>query len=283
MNDRLKVGVIAAVVLTVSGVGWAAWRGLSADPVSPAPLDHGLTGPEVPPPAPPESEHFLLAQADAALARGAYAEAKRLYLQVLQHYPAAPSAAQAQQRLGEANLKLLLSPAMRPEAPLYTVQPGDTLSKIARKTGVTVELLKISNGLSSDLIRAGQPLKIPRAQFSLIVDKSQNLLTLKNGEEVVKVYRCSTGAGGITPTGEFRITSRLVDPIWKGLIPPGDPENPLGSRWLGFDMPEYGIHGTNEPETVGQPVTKGCVRLLNSDVEELYNLLPEGTLVLIVE
>ena len=57
----------------------------------------------------------------------------------------------------------------------------------------------------------------------------------------------------------------------------------LGSRWLGFNMPGYGIHGTIEPETIGKQVTAGCVRMRNSDVEELYDILPLGTEVSIVD
>ena len=165
----------------------------------------------------------------------------------------------------------------------YAVQPGDTLTKIAKKNGTTVELLRVSNGIQGDMIRAGQRLKVPKASFSVLVDKSQNTLTLKDGEEVVKVYRCSTGREGITPAGAFRIVSRMVDPVWKGVVNPGDPKNPLGTRWLGFDLPQYGIHGTNDPASIGKPVTAGCVRLANSDVEELYTLLPEGTSVTVVE
>ena len=165
----------------------------------------------------------------------------------------------------------------------YTVQPGDTLTRIARKAGTTVELLRVSNGIRGDLIRVGQRLKVLQANFSVLVDKSQNTLTLKNGEEVVKIYRCSTGREGITPTGTFQIVNRMVDPVWKGIVAPGDPGNPLGTRWLGFDLPQYGIHGTNEPESIGKSVTDGCVRLANSDVEELYTLLAEGTSVTVVE
>lgn len=257
MNNRLKTGLLAAAAaLALSGAVWAAWKGAAASP-------------------PPQAQVPVAAPVAAALPA---ANEKETLAQ-----PDAAEAARLQQKMGEANIQRLFSPAAAADAASYTVQPGDTLSKIARKSGTTVELLRISNGLRGDLIRAGQTLKITRARFSVVVDKSQNTLTLKNGEEVLKVYRCSTGAGGITPTGDFRIVSRMVDPAWKGVTPPGDPENPLGTRWLGFDLPEYGIHGTNQPETVGQPVTKGCVRLLNSDVEELYNLLPEGTVVLIVE
>lgn len=230
-----------------------------------------------------ESDRVLLARAETALAKNSLLEARQLYQQALQQNPDAKTAAAAQERLGQVNVRLFFSPVMTPEAAPYTVEPGDTLGKIARRAGTTVELLRASNGTRGDLIRAGQQLKVTRARFNVVVDKSQNTLTLKNGEEVVKVYRCSTGAGGITPAGTFKITSRMVDPVWKGVVSPADPENPLGSRWMGFDIPEYGIHGTHEPDSIGKPVTKGCVRLLNPDAEELYTLLPEGTPVTVVD
>jgi len=225
----------------------------------------------------------LMAQGETAMAQGLYLDAKRFYQQALQMSPDAQTAAAAQERLGQANVRLILSPILTADAVYYTVQPGDTLARIAKKNGTTVELLRAANPVRGDFIRVGQKLKITQAHFNVLVDKSQNLLTLKNGEEVVKLYRCSTGVRGITPTGTFKVVNRMVDPVWKGIVAPGDPENPLGTRWLGFDLPQYGIHGTNEPETIGQPVTKGCVRLVNSEVEELYTLLPEGTAVTIVE
>jgi lipoprotein-anchoring transpeptidase ErfK/SrfK len=225
----------------------------------------------------------LLAQGETAMTQGLYLDAKRCYQQALQMNPDAQTAAAAQERLGQANVKLILSPLLTADAIQYEVQPGDTLARIAKKHTTTVELLRASNPVRGDFIRVGEKLKVNQARFNVLVDKSQNLLTLKSGEEVVKVYRCSTGARGITPAGAYKIVNRMVDPVWKGIVAPGDPENPLGTRWLGFDLPQYGIHGTHQPETIGQPVTKGCVRLVNSDAEELYTLLPEGTLVTIVE
>lgn len=230
-----------------------------------------------------DNARVLLARGETAMSQGLYADAKQLYQQVLQLNPDAKTAAAAQERLGQANVKLILSPAMTQDSIQYEVKPGDSLGRIAKKHGTTVELLRASNNLNGDFIKVGQKLKVSQAKFTLLADKSQNTLTLKSGEEVVKVYRCSTGAGGNTPTGTFKVTSRLVDPVWKGIVPPGDPENPLGTRWLGFDLPQYGIHGTNEPDKIGQQVTKGCVRLLNSEVEELYILIPEGTVVTVVE
>ena len=119
-----------------------------------------------------------------------------------------------------------------------------------------------------------------------MVDKSKNILTLKMDEEIFKIYRCSTGEGNSTPIGEFTIANKLMNPTWykRGkVIPPDSPDNILGTRWMGFDMPEYGIHGTTELESIGSQVTAGCIRLLNEDVEELYKIVPVGTKVTIID
>jgi len=77
-----------------------------------------------------------------------------------------------------------------------------------------------------------------------------------------------------------------VDPVWfnKGVVvPPDSPANVLGSRWLGFDLPGYGIHGTIDAASIGQQVTAGCVRLRNEDIEEIYSLVTIGTEVVVVD
>ena len=66
-------------------------------------------------------------------------------------------------------------------------------------------------------------------------------------------------------------------------MPAESPENILGSRWMGLSERGYGIHGTVDPKSVGQQVTAGCVRMLNSEVEELYTIVPAGTEVTIVD
>ncbi len=287
MNARRWWGVgIAAVV--VGGIGLFVFRHPAASEAPSAAGPAAVSKMQPAEPKAPESASAkaLLAQAERARTQGSFLEAKQLYQQILEQNPVSEVATTAQQRIGEVNLKLILSPVATPDAAVYTVQPGDTLSKIARQFHTTVELLKISNGLSNDRIRPDQRLKVAKALFSLIVDKSQNTLMLKNNEQILKVYRCATGEGGNTPVGAFKIVNRIVDPPWyspNGVIPPGDPRNALGSRWLGFDQPGYGIHGTTDPDSIGKSITHGCVRLNNADVEELFALLPEGTQVLVVD
>ena len=281
--------ITGLTVVGIAGIGTLAIKRTpaSAGPPARPPAEAGdRSGRKVEPSPSPEEIRALLAQAERARIEGNLLEAKQGYQQIIQQAPATEQATAAQQRLGEVNLRIILSPTPAPEAVAYLVQPGDTLSKIAGRFGTTVELLKTANRLSTDRIRPDQRLKVTKAAFNLIVDKSQNTLALKNGEEVLKVYRCSTGEGGNTPTGTFRIVNRIVNPTWfspQGVIPPGDPRNLLGSRWLGFDQAGYGIHGTTDPSSIGKPVTQGCVRLANADAEELFALLPEGTPVVVLD
>lgn len=194
--------------------------------------------------------------------------------------------ADVQDRLGRLNISILFSSSVTDKDIVYEVEPGDTLINIAKKFKTTVELIKKANGLKSDSIRARSKLKISKATYKILVDKSQNLLMLLADDDVLKVYRVSTGENNCTPTGTFKIVNKIVDPVWytqKAVVPAESPDNILGSRWLGLSAPGYGIHGTTESETIGRQATKGCVRMTNSDVEEVYIIVPAGTEVTIVD
>jgi lipoprotein-anchoring transpeptidase ErfK/SrfK len=169
---------------------------------------------------------------------------------------------------------------------LYEIKSGDSLDKIAKKFNTTVYLLKRTNSLSGDKILAGRKLKVWIKPFSIVVDKSQNILILKSNDEIITAYIVATGINNSTPVGNFKIVNKLINPPWfkeGAVIPPESPDNILGSRWMGFDLKEYGIHGTTEPESLGQQITQGCVRMSNSDVEELFAIVPIGTEVTIVD
>lgn len=214
-------------------------------------------------------------------------EAKKVYQEILLNYPDMENIDTIQQELEDLNLNIILSNTpVAGRTAVHEVVPGDTLGKIAKKYGTTIELIKGNNNLRSDIIRVGQKLRVWMGKFNVLIDKSQNRLILKDGNEVVKSYIISTGENNATPVGKFKITSKLIDPVWfnRGVVvPPESPENVLGTRWLGFDLPGYGIHGTIEPETIGKQVTAGCIRMLNEDVEELYRILIMGTEVVIID
>jgi lipoprotein-anchoring transpeptidase ErfK/SrfK len=228
----------------------------------------------------------LLKEAAKYEASGDKLKAKEAYDQIISNYPDYDKIQDVQDRLGKLNIDLIFSPAPMPQTIVHEIVPGDSLGKLARKYNTTPQLIKRANGLKSDVIRSGERLRIWTASFTVLINKSQNVLFLKSGEEVFKIYHVSTGKDNITPAGAFKIATKIENPVWfkngGPPIPSESPDNELGSRWMGFDTdPHYGIHGTLHPETIGRQVTDGCVRMKNEDVEEIFDIIPVGTEVVI--
>lgn len=123
----------------------------------------------------------------------------------------------------------------------------------------------------------------------IIVNKQSNELAFIHDRQVQTVSKAATGKSGeLTPEGLFTITVKAVDPYYRKLnIPGGDPRNPLGTRWIGFDAEGtdgriFGVHGTNQPQSVGKYISNGCIRLPNEIVEQIFDSVPLGTKILIV-
>lgn len=228
----------------------------------------------------------LLKQAQEKEARAELLAAKGLYQKLINDFSGSGEVMNWQKKLEALNIRLLFSNTVTSGSFLYEIKPGDTLTDIARQFKTTTELIRKSNNLADDKIIPGRKIKVCNSSFNLLVDKSQNILIFKSAEEVLKTYIVSTGVDNSTPTGTFKVANKLVNPTWfkAGAVVPADsPENILGSRWLGFNLAGYGIHGTTDPQSLGKQVTQGCVRLSNPDVEELYIIVPIGTEVTIVD
>jgi lipoprotein-anchoring transpeptidase ErfK/SrfK len=195
-----------------------------------------------------------------------------------------------QEKLGDVNIAILLSPleTEAPKSTWYSVEPGDTLAGIARRFHTTVDLLAEGNNIvNPQLLQVGDRLKVITDSFRIVIDRSDNTLSLFCHDKLIKKYSVGTGEYGKTPLGEFTVASKDIDPMWRG-IPFGDERNILGTRWMRITDPEgalsgYGIHGTWQPETIGKHSSQGCVRMLNEDVEELFKIVTIGTPVMIVE
>ena len=123
-------------------------------------------------------------------------------------------------------------------------------------------------------------------------------LVLKLRERRVYVYRknkvqasfpVAVGKGGWeTPTGNFKITHMIKDPVWEhpwtGELVPAGPDNPLGSRWIGFwtdGKNVIGFHGTPNPESIGRAASHGCVRMFDKDAQALFEKVAVGTPVIV--
>lgn len=127
--------------------------------------------------------------------------------------------------------------------------------------------------LGHGVVRPSRPASgpLPKGTLRLEINTEKLTLTLLFDDKEWRVYPIAAGKWEtMTPVGEWRI----VD---KGVRVGG----PFGSRWMALDVPwgSYGIHGTSMPWTIGGYFSSGCVRMFNEDVEEIFDLVPHGTLV----
>lgn len=127
----------------------------------------------------------------------------------------------------------------------------------------------------------------------LTIDRSSYRLRLFRRLRYARSYGIAVGAAGTeTPTGLYRIQSKQVNPAWHApnrpwagsyagkTVPGGAPDNPLKARWLGI-AGGVGIHGTDEPWSVGSAASHGCIRMRVSEVIDLYRRVPLGSQVLV--
>ncbi|HEY6960637.1 MAG TPA: L,D-transpeptidase family protein [Gaiellaceae bacterium] len=127
----------------------------------------------------------------------------------------------------------------------------------------------------------------------IVVNRELNRLFLYDGDKLRRTFPVATGQAIYpTPRGRWHIVVKWKNPWWypptqdswaKGLkpVPPG-PSNPLGTRWMGLDAPGVGIHGTDEPTSIGYSASHGCIRMQVPDAEWLFDHVDIGTTVYIV-
>lgn len=133
---------------------------------------------------------------------------------------------------------------------------------------------------------------------TIIIDTVQNFLFLVEADGMARRYGVGTGKPGFEWAGTHKVTRKAEWPDWrppaemiareraKGRTLPahmaGGPENPLGARALYLGSTLYRIHGTNQPWTIGQAVSSGCIRMRNEDVVDLYERVGVGTKVVVM-
>lgn len=124
-----------------------------------------------------------------------------------------------------------------------------------------------------DYMNASSKSKKPKLTILIEVQEKRLSLIDREDEKILDTYTIATGkSSNPTPLGSFRIIEKAH---WG---------EGFGSRWLGLDVPWgiYGIHGTNQPSSIGGSVSAGCVRMRNSDVEDLYDKVSADTQVVIM-
>src|SRR5712691_9437160 len=128
---------------------------------------------------------------------------------------------------------------------------------------------------------------------TIIISTAQRRLYLVLGNGQALSYAIGVGRDGFSWSGATQISAKREWPDWtppsqmlhrRPDLPrhmPGGIENPLGARAMYLGSTLYRIHGSNEPETIGQAVSSGCFRMTNEDVVDLYNRVSVGTTVVV--
>lgn len=129
------------------------------------------------------------------------------------------------------------------------------------------------------MVQAAPVEAAPVVKRVIVVSLEDKKLALVEDGQVKKVYAVAVGKPSTpSPTGTFTIARRVKNPTYshdgKTVLP--GPGNPVGTRWMGLNIKGYGIHGTNEPKSIGKAASHGCIRMAKKDLEEMYEMVSVG-------
>ena len=130
---------------------------------------------------------------------------------------------------------------------------------------------------------------------TIVVRVNENRLYLYDGFRVDRTFSVATAKPGwTTPSGVWNIWDKRENPAWYNpaldswgadlpAVVPGGPGNPMGTRAIYIDAPGLiRIHGTTDPDSIGRYASHGCIRMHNAEVEELFEMVPVGSRVIVV-
>ncbi len=161
---------------------------------------------------------------------------------------------------------------------IHTITAGQTLSQIARDYRTSLSAIISANpGINPNVLYIGQQIVIPgfpnpnTLPYRIEVSVNNRWLRLFKNHVLQKQYPIAVGRMLYdTPVGNFIIINKEPNP-----------GGPFGTMWMSLSKEHYGIHGTNDPSSIGHAVSHGCIRMHNHDVEELASIVPIGTEVFI--
>ncbi len=166
---------------------------------------------------------------------------------------------------------------------------AEALSRIATGGDTSVDVADGSRGEDEEPLSDSPP----PFENGILVDKSKMQLQLWRDGRLEATYRVGIGSDGLTPAAEFATAEFVEKPAWKdpsgGFVAGGAEDNPLGAVWIGLSPNDptvgsgFGIHGTNDPGSIGSEQSRGCIRMRNEDAIELYSRVKPGMKVIILE
>jgi hypothetical protein len=266
-------------------------------------LKPSFAGPAPVPAAQPEAQlgaeaAVLIAEADKLINMGSSGIiAARDKLNEALRMPLTPQQrATTKERLSKLSEQWLFGRTVLANDPLsesYLVRSGDRLANIADKYKVPYELLmEINNIKDPRSLQAGATIKVVKGPFNAKVYRSTFTMDMYLQNTYVRSYSVGLGkTGRETPTGLWRVrpggkayATSWRDPDTGIVYQPEDPDYPLGSRWIALEglsgdakgREGFGIHGTKEPDQIGGPGSRGCIRMHNGEAIQVYNMLVPG-------
>ena len=145
------------------------------------------------------------------------------------------------------------------------------LNKLAMVAGTTVLVATAAAALSTQ-VQGTTPVAATHNRVIVVSLEDRKLALVEDGQ-VKKVYSVAVGKPSTpSPVGTFTIERRIMNPTYSHngrMVLPG-PGNPVGTRWMGLSIRGYGIHGTNEPNSIGKAASHGCIRMGKTDLEEFF-------------
>lgn len=141
-------------------------------------------------------------------------------------------------------------------------------------------------GQAANVLAAATPTSTTaQVKREIVVSLEDRKLAVVEDGQVKKIYTVAVGKPSTpSPVGTFTIQRRVKNPVYQHdgkTVQPG-PGNPVGTRWMGLSIKGYGIHGTNEPKSIGKAASHGCIRMAKKDLEEMYEMVAVGETVELV-
>ena len=197
---------------------------------------------------------------------------------------------------------LRVSDAVTGHVQRHTVRPGESLTTLAARFGVSSDTIAAANAVRAGKLAAGQDLTIDNrhvipmaadANATILINVPQRMLFTRRADGATAGFPVAVGkADWPTPIGPFRVVIKEEHPTWDVPVsiqeemrrsgqrvirrmPPG-PRNPLGDYWIGLSFGSLGIHGTPFPSSIYRFATHGCVRLHPEDIAVVYGKVVAG-------
>ena len=144
---------------------------------------------------------------------------------------------------------------------------------------LTLTLITRASAMAQDAASSQDTSPQAKIRRQIVVSIPDRKLAVLEDGKIIRIFPVSVGAAvSPSPTGGFQIVRRLVNPTYyhPGIVIPPGKDNPIGPRWVGLNKKGYGIHGTNEPGSIGRAASHGCIRMRNRDIVQFFSMVNVG-------